>query len=98
MPYPSSSLYPSSSVYPGEVLGTTGVTPPNLYRIDADAGPPSGVDGFIEFGGLILNDRRLADCYWITDVDGIDDADVVDAREKRAQQHGEDPLDSEYSG
>jgi hypothetical protein len=57
-----------------------------------------GVDAVWEYNGLIMNYRGWYDTYLITDIDGIDDADIRDKREDRPGEHGEIPYDAFYGG
>lgn len=59
---------------------------------------PGGIHSTIEFNTLLLNDRSWVDCYLVTDVLGVDDADVRDSRENNPQAHGETPGNAFYGG
>lgn len=63
-----------------------------------DAPLAFGKQAFIEYNGLILNDRYQSDFYRITNITGLDDASVRDAREVKASSHGEFPYDAFYGG
>ncbi len=65
------------------------------------AGPtfgPRGAKAVLKYNGLLLNDRRRMDRIVITEVGGIDDPDVRDARDPNPDRDGETPLDALYSG
>ena len=57
-----------------------------------------GVQAFVEYNGLIMNDRYRGDVIRIVSITGLDDAEVRDAREPRASAHGEFPYDAFYGG
>lgn len=59
---------------------------------------PAGVDGVFEFNGLYMNMRRWWETYIIDDIDGLDGADIRDARELNPGFHGETAFDSLYGG
>lgn len=59
---------------------------------------PGGVESIFEFNGLLLNVRSWYETFLITDVDGLDDADVRDERAVLPVQHGEAAYDSYYGG
>lgn len=59
---------------------------------------PAGIDALIEFNGLILNNRKVVDHYRITEIDGLQDADIRDARENNPSYHGESVYSALYGG
>jgi len=59
---------------------------------------PRGVEAIIEYNGLFLNVRDWIDTYVVTNIDGIDDADVRDSREELPGDHGEAPGQAFYGG
>lgn len=59
---------------------------------------PSGVAGLIRYNDLIMNDKRFADRIVITDVVGLDDADLRDSREVNPDRDGETAFNSFYAG
>lgn len=59
---------------------------------------PSGVESILEFNGLLLNVRSWWDTYIVDKIDGLDDADIRDARDLNPAAHGETPFDSYYGG
>jgi hypothetical protein len=59
---------------------------------------PRGVECIIEYDTLRMNDHRTTDRICVEEVGGLDDPDVVDAREKSSDRDGETPYDSFYSG
>lgn len=59
---------------------------------------PRAVGSLIEYNGLVMNDRRRLDQIVITEVGGMDGADVRDARDPNPDRDGETPLDANYSG
>lgn len=64
----------------------------------SDLSVPGGVDSILEFNGLLLNVRRWWDTYIVTEIDGLDDADIRDARDQNPVAHGETAFDSYYGG
>jgi len=50
---------------------------------------PRGVEAVIEYNGIYLNDRSWIDTFIVTNIDGIDDADIRDVREDFPGYHGE---------
>ena len=63
-----------------------------------DAPLAFGVQAFIEYNGIVLNDRYQEDKIRITKITGLDDADVRDSREPAPGTHGEFPYDAFYGG
>ena len=59
---------------------------------------PRGLECVFEYKGLLLNDRRYPDHYRLTNVTGLDDADVRDSREANPDADGETPFGSRYGG
>jgi hypothetical protein len=57
-----------------------------------------GVQAFIEYNGLVLNDRHQADRIRVTNITGLDDADISDSREVIPGDDGEAAYDSYYRG
>jgi hypothetical protein len=57
-----------------------------------------GVQAFIEYNGLVLNDRHQADLIRVTKISGLDDAEVRDNREPRPGESGEYAYDAFYGG
>lgn len=57
-----------------------------------------GVQAFIEYNGLIMNDRYRSDVIRVTSISGLDDAEVRDSREPKASAHGEYAYDAFYGG
>lgn len=57
-----------------------------------------GIQSLIEYNGYVLNDRYQEDRIRVTQITGLDDADVRDAREARASDHGEFAYDAFYGG
>jgi hypothetical protein len=58
---------------------------------------PVGIEAILEYNGLYMNTKTV-DRIYISEIDGIDDADVRDNREVNPGDHGETPFDSFYSG
>jgi hypothetical protein len=81
-------------------------TDSNRYYANATASPaelgaaqPWGVEAILAYNGLVMNDRLVsAETYRITKLHGLDDADVRDAREVNAADHGETPHRALYGG
>jgi hypothetical protein len=57
-----------------------------------------GRESAILYNGLVLNDRRRPDRYYVTEVDGLGGPDIRDNRENRPQAHGEIPYDAYWGG
>src|ERR1700722_6037045 len=57
-----------------------------------------GVQAFIEYNGLVLNDRYQSDLIRVTEISGLDDAEVRDNREARPSKSGEFAYDAFYGG
>ena len=57
-----------------------------------------GIQAFIEFNGLILNNRYQTDKYRITSITGIDSSQIRDSREPIPAEHGEFAYDAFYEG
>lgn len=85
------------------------VTPPNLAWAPPPIGsylaPSSleamarGIGSLVEYGGLILNDRRAADRYHVTEMTGLrGGVDIRDNRSSLPSQDGEAAYDSFYGG
>src|SRR4051794_27465818 len=78
---------------PGEGLPGTGT----LINPGGTSGP-RGVEAVIEFNGLYMNVREWIDTYLITNIGGLDDADVRDSREVNPGYHGEQVFKGYYGG
>lgn len=61
------------------------------------SGPP-GIEAIIEYNGLYLNIRDWIDTFLVTNISGIDDADVRDTRDTNPGAHGETPGHAFYGG
>jgi phage-related protein len=59
---------------------------------------PGGVESILEYNSLLLNVRKWWDTYLVTEIDGLDDADIRDARDQNPVDHGETAFDSYYGG
>ncbi len=59
---------------------------------------PRGVEAIWQYNNLTLNDRDVVDKFRIIDIDGLDDADVRDAREENPASDGETAYDAHYGG
>lgn len=57
-----------------------------------------GVQAFIEYNGLVLNDRYQSDLIRVTGISGLDDAEVRDNRQPRPGESGEYAYDAFYGG
>src|ERR1700689_3467976 len=81
-----------------EILGT--VANVRYYHQAAawDSPLSFGVQAFIEYNGLVLNDRYQSDLIRVTGITGLDDAEVRDSRQPRPSESGEFPYDSYYGG
>lgn len=81
-----------------EVLGT--VANVRYYHMSApwDAPLSFGVQAFIEYNGLVINDRYQSDLIRVVSITGLDDAEVRDSRQPRPSESGEYAYDSFYGG
>jgi hypothetical protein len=59
---------------------------------------PRGIESVIEYNGLYLNVRDWVDTYLVTQIGGLDDADIRDSREVNPGFHGETAFMSFYGG
>lgn len=59
---------------------------------------PAGLDAVLEYNGLQINNREVIEKYRLSEIDGLQDADIRDARELNPSYHGETALDSFYGG
>jgi Siphovirus-type tail component, C-terminal domain len=59
---------------------------------------PGGIESVLEYNGIYLNVREWIDTYLVTNIGGIDDADVRDTREVNPGYHGETAYISYYGG
>lgn len=57
-----------------------------------------GVQAFIEYNGLVINDRKQADLIRVTEITGLDDSEVRDSREPKPGASGENAYASFYGG
>lgn len=57
-----------------------------------------GTQAFIEYNGLVLNDRHQSDLIRVNRVTGLDDAEIRDSRQSRPSESGEFPYESLYGG
>lgn len=57
---------------------------------------PLGIEAIIEYNGLYLNNRNYIDTYLVTNIDGIDDADVRFKSEENPGDDGGTPGFSTY--
>lgn len=79
-------------------LATLGTGDPNESIVGTKTSGPRGIEAVIEFNGLYLNVRDWVDTFLVTNILGIDDADVRDTREPNPGRHGETPGISLYGG
>jgi hypothetical protein len=80
---------------PPPVTLTTG--DPNYALAGLGTGP-GGVDSVIAYGSTLLNVRDWVDTILITNIDGLGDADIRDARDVNPGQHGETAFAAYYGG
>lgn len=71
---------------------------PVLAAAGSGLAVPGGVENLIEYGGILFNNTNTVDKIRITEIGGLDDADVRDAREVNPAYHGETPFDAWYGG
>lgn len=80
------------------ILGLGGGSPDDIL-VGTGTAVPAGVEAIIEYNGLYLNVLGDLDRYKVKSIDGlIDDADVVDTREKLPNEDGETAYPGTYSG
>jgi hypothetical protein len=63
-----------------------------------DAPVSAGVQAFIEYNDLVMNDRHQSDRIRVTKITGLDDADVSDSRDVIPGDDGETAYDAYYRG
>lgn len=80
------------------VLGTVANVKYYHQAAEWDSPLSFGVQAFIEYNGLVLNDRHQADLIRVTGISGLDDAEVRDSREPRPGESGEYAYDAFYGG
>lgn len=73
-------------------LPGSGVTDPGYGAV------PTGIESKIVYNNLVLNDRKNYDTYFVTEIDGLHDADVRDSREVNPGFHGETSFGALYGG
>lgn len=59
---------------------------------------PGGVESVFIYNGVYLNIREWIDTFLVTNIEGLADADVRDAREANPGRHGETYFESFYGG
>ena len=59
---------------------------------------PRGIESVIEYNGLFMNVREWVDTYLVTNIGGLEDADVRDSREVNPGYHGETAFPGYYGG
>jgi hypothetical protein len=69
-------------------------------RIDvgSGSGKPLGIEGIFEYDGFELNNRSSLDTYLVTQIDGLADPDIRDARDVNPGRHGETYFNAYYGG
>src|SRR4051812_30414965 len=50
---------------------------------------PRGLEVVFEYNGLRFHDRHVRDCYFVTEIAGLDDSELRDSREANPSDHGE---------
>jgi hypothetical protein len=80
--------------------GTGGVANIRYGHLEVpwDAPLSLGVQSFIEYNGLIINNRYQSDLVRAVGITGLSDAEFSDVREPRPSAHGEFVYDSFYRG
>lgn len=63
-----------------------------------DAPLSFGIQAFIEYNGLLINDRNQSDVIRVNSITGLDGADIRDSREPKPSAHGEFVYDAFYAG
>lgn len=82
----------------GPPTGVLGVGSSVSSIIGTQESGPRGVESIIEYNDLTMNVRDWIDTYLVTNIGGLDDADVRDNREANPDEDGETPGDSLYGG
>lgn len=77
---------------------TLGTGDPNEGLPGSGYSGPRGIEAVLEFNNLYLNVRNWVDTYLVTQIGGLDDADVRDTREVNPGYHGETQFPSYYGG
>lgn len=88
-----SKLISVQSGYVGLAIGN-----PTDRIIGTKESGPGGIESIIEYNGIYLNDRSWIDTFLVTNIDGIDDADIRDSREENPGFDGETPGFALYGG
>lgn len=71
---------------------------PEIAVLGTNTSIPGGLEAFFKYDDLTFNVRDNIDTYLLTDIDGLQDADVRDQREPLPQAHGEAAYNSFYGG
>jgi hypothetical protein len=71
---------------------------PVSYLAGTGQSGPRGIEAFFEYNGAYLNIHDWLDTFIIQSIDGLNDADVRDAREVNPGRHGETAFDAYYGG
>lgn len=71
---------------------------PVSYLAGTGHSGPRGIEAFFEYNGAYLNIHDWLDTFIIQSIDGLNDADVRDAREVNPGRHGETAFDAYYGG
>lgn len=79
-------------------IGGLGVGDPNFAVQGTGIAFPTGIESPLEYNGLIMNVLNTIDKIRVMKIDGLADADVLDAREQNPSSDGETPLDAFYGG
>jgi phage-related protein len=75
-----------------------GTGDPNEGQPGTGLSGPRGIESVIEYNSLYMNVRTWVDTYLITQIGGLEDADVRDSRELNPGYHGETPFKGYYGG
>jgi phage-related protein len=79
------------------IIGLAGGFPDRI-AIGTGLARPGGIEYLIEYGGITFNNMENIDKIRVTEIGGLDDADVRDAREVNPSYHGETAFDAWYGG
>lgn len=83
-------LFPSPDDY--------GSGDPDISLVGSGNAVPRGIESVLQFNGLTINDLTVIDKYRLIDIDGLDDADIRDAREEKPADDGEVAFEAFYGG
>lgn len=71
---------------------------PDVALFGTGESVPRGLEAVLEYNNLQMGDTRNIDCYFITQISGLGDADIRDSRENIPSDHGERAFNPYYGG